>query len=346
MIVLFGTIGQAQTEDPQPPGPALRGGITLTIPENPADRSVGGLVAPPFPVFPLSDALTSSPDFLQLPLATNPSLATDNSGPSPRGPLVPIPPTIDSLEPNINPAPETSPSAEASSSSSPEPAGLAPPGQPASPVPAGRASPGQSSQLTTPSKSEVQLDADAVESALSEGGNDEVEISGSGYVWQGNYLYRRNSDGTLTLAEGFLSPQDTEFDPFGREWLTYDGEGNAFIKVSLRVWASINFQYNSDELTEDSEAVLEVFSQALNRPALKQRRLLVVGHTDGQGTKKYNLNLSRRRAAAVARWLIDKGGLDRNRLVLAGYGDTRPIADNDSQEGQAKNRRVEFILLQ
>ncbi|MDR2443883.1 MAG: OmpA family protein [Deltaproteobacteria bacterium] len=198
---------------------------------------------------------------------------------------------------------------------------------------------------TIGSSIDASSDPQEVETALTHQDGEEVQISGSGYVWQGNYLYRRNSDGSLTLADGFLRPGDTEYDPLGREWLTYDAEGNAFIKISLKVWATINFSYNSDELTPDAEAVLNVFVQALNRPALKERRLLISGHTDGRGPKEYNLNLSRRRAAAVARWLIEHG-LDRNRLVLAGYGDTLPIADNESQDGMAKNRRVEFVLLQ
>ncbi|MDR2456460.1 MAG: OmpA family protein, partial [Deltaproteobacteria bacterium] len=70
------------------------------------------------------------------------------------------------------------------------------------------------------------------------------------------------------------------------------------------------------------------------------------GHTDSTGTPAYNLGLSRRRAASVAIWLSEKGGIDRSRLVLAGYGDRAPIADNSTEEGQAENRRVEFILLQ
>ena len=117
------------------------------------------------------------------------------------------------------------------------------------------------------------------------------------------------------------------------------------IRVSLKAWATIHFEYNSDELTGDSLAILGAFAQALKRPALSERRLLICGHTDNRGSDEYNRDLSRRRAAMVARWLIGEGGLDRDRLVLAAYGSMAPVADNSTEEGQAENRRVEFILL-
>jgi outer membrane protein OmpA-like peptidoglycan-associated protein len=116
--------------------------------------------------------------------------------------------------------------------------------------------------------------------------------------------------------------------------------------VALRVWATINFEYNSSELSESSDKVLSTFSQALNRPALRGKKLLIVGHTDSQGSDEFNLRLSRRRAAAVGQWLETEGGLSSDRLILSGHGETSPIASNDTPEGQALNRRVEFILLQ
>jgi outer membrane protein OmpA-like peptidoglycan-associated protein len=175
--------------------------------------------------------------------------------------------------------------------------------------------------------------------------DDQVDIDGAAYVWRGDFLYRRNADGSLHLAEGFLGEGDSAPDPYGQEWLTTDDEGNAVIRVSLRVWATIFFEYNSFELTAEGEEVLKVFADALERPALRERRLLICGHADSRGTDAYNLDLSRRRAAEVARWLSEEGGLDRDRLLVAGYGAQVPVADNATAEGQAKNRRVEFILL-
>jgi outer membrane protein OmpA-like peptidoglycan-associated protein len=95
----------------------------------------------------------------------------------------------------------------------------------------------------------------------------------------------------------------------------------------------------------ESEDILLAFGRALNREALKKKHLVISGHTDNDGSYNFNLTLSRNRAQAVANWLSEKASINPERLILAGYGDRLPIADNSTPEGQAKNRRVEFILL-
>jgi|GEM_PF-971510 len=72
----------------------------------------------------------------------------------------------------------------------------------------------------------------------------------------------------------------------------------------------------------------------------------VQGHTDSQGSASYNMKLSQLRAEAVKEYLVTKHGIDPNRLIARGYGETRPIASNRTREGRARNRRVEFVVLQ
>jgi len=67
----------------------------------------------------------------------------------------------------------------------------------------------------------------------------------------------------------------------------------------------------------------------------------VQGHTDNVGSDDYNLKLSDARAASVVAWLVSKG-ITADRLTAQGYGMRQPIADNGSDEGRAKNRRVEL----
>jgi len=67
----------------------------------------------------------------------------------------------------------------------------------------------------------------------------------------------------------------------------------------------------------------------------------IEGHTDSQGADAYNLNLSEQRAQAVVTYLIDQG-VDGTRLSSIGYGESAPIGDNDTPEGRAQNRRIEF----
>jgi outer membrane protein OmpA-like peptidoglycan-associated protein len=71
-------------------------------------------------------------------------------------------------------------------------------------------------------------------------------------------------------------------------------------------------------------------------------RLRIEGHTDNVGDKAANLKLSNARAAAVAAWLTGQG-IDAARLSTAGLGDTQPVADNSTEDGRAKNRRVVLI---
>jgi outer membrane protein OmpA-like peptidoglycan-associated protein len=72
-------------------------------------------------------------------------------------------------------------------------------------------------------------------------------------------------------------------------------------------------------------------------------RLNIVGHTDNKGSADYNLSLSQRRAAAVVASLVSQYGIDAGRLTSEGAGMTRPLAPNDTDEGRAKNRRVELV---
>jgi outer membrane protein OmpA-like peptidoglycan-associated protein len=103
----------------------------------------------------------------------------------------------------------------------------------------------------------------------------------------------------------------------------------------------IRFTSNSAEILSGSEAVLTEIARLLqSTPTLE---LIIEGHTDNVGGAERNLDLSRRRAAAIKRWLVDKGKVAEVRLTTAGYGLTRPVADNGTEEGRAQNRRVELI---
>jgi OmpA-OmpF porin, OOP family len=90
-----------------------------------------------------------------------------------------------------------------------------------------------------------------------------------------------------------------------------------------------------------SFALLGDVAQAMrDHPTLQVR---IEGHTDSQGSDKFNLSLSQRRAAAVRTYLIGKG-IDQARMVAEGYGERVPLADNRTSAGRAQNRRVEFVI--
>ena len=68
------------------------------------------------------------------------------------------------------------------------------------------------------------------------------------------------------------------------------------------------------------------------------------GHTDAQGKPDTNLQLSQQRAAAVRTWLAQNSGLEPAQITSLGFGASRPVATNDTEEGRALNRRIEIIL--
>ena len=101
------------------------------------------------------------------------------------------------------------------------------------------------------------------------------------------------------------------------------------------------FDFDSDQLRDASRQNLDNLAKSL--ASFGDSKLLLVGHTDNTGTDSYNLDLSRRRAAAVASYLIGHG-VPSARISASGRGETEPIAPNDTDADRQKNRRVEVAI--
>ena len=103
----------------------------------------------------------------------------------------------------------------------------------------------------------------------------------------------------------------------------------------------IQFETGKSTIKRSSYPILDQIVQVMkDNPEYK---LEIQGHTDNTGSKERNLEISELRAAAVKAYLV-KHGIDTNRITSAGYGDTRPVADNKTAAGRAKNRRVELTV--
>jgi len=103
----------------------------------------------------------------------------------------------------------------------------------------------------------------------------------------------------------------------------------------------IYFDFNKAEIQPESEPTLEQIAKLLHdRPGMN---LLVVGHTDNAGTFAFNMDLSQRRANSVVSALVRQHGIAENRLTPVGVSFACPIASNKTDEGRAKNRRVELV---
>jgi OOP family OmpA-OmpF porin len=103
----------------------------------------------------------------------------------------------------------------------------------------------------------------------------------------------------------------------------------------------INFDTDSDVLKPESAAVIKQVASGLNKnPNLK---LEIDGYTDSVGNAAHNLDLSKRRAQSVMAVLVSQFSIDPSRLTANGFGAAKPIGSNDTPDGRANNRRVEFI---
>ena len=110
---------------------------------------------------------------------------------------------------------------------------------------------------------------------------------------------------------------------------------------AIAILPEIYFATDSAEITPDSEKRLEKCWAAIQTHPYQ--KIVIKGHTDSTHTQEYNLELSLRRALSVAEWLIEQGW-DANQLESKAYGESRPVADNATEEGRALNRRVEILL--
>ena len=105
---------------------------------------------------------------------------------------------------------------------------------------------------------------------------------------------------------------------------------------------NINFATDSYELNEQVMNILSEFVTFMEEnPSV---RVMIQGHTDNVGDANDNLTLSTNRAQAVNNYLVLEG-IDPSRLEFKGFGESKPIASNDTDEGRSKNRRTEFVIL-
>ena len=114
------------------------------------------------------------------------------------------------------------------------------------------------------------------------------------------------------------------------------GEG-----IAITFDSGILFGFDSYALTASSKTNLLEMANILNK--YQETNVEIDGHTDNKGADAYNQTLSEQRASSVADYLAGKG-VSRSRLTIRGYGETSPVATNDTDTGRAQNRRVEVAI--
>ncbi|AUX22983.1 hypothetical protein SOCEGT47_034990 [Sorangium cellulosum] len=133
------------------------------------------------------------------------------------------------------------------------------------------------------------------------------------------------------------APEPKEEKPRRRFKLTFKLKGN-----QVELPGPVVFETASDKLAPESDEVLGIVDDFLNQR--KDVSLLrIEGHTDSDGEDALNQTLSEKRAMSVARWLVAKGH-DCKRFIAVGFGESKPVADNNTPEGKAQNRRTGFFI--
>ena len=186
--------------------------------------------------------------------------------------------------------------------------------------------------------------------------NAEAALRKSGYtiVYSGKHQNHDNPVVTAQKGAQWIQVQTAQFNEFP----TYEQTAILVKEMAQEMTASaqamsdaiaksgrldvygITFATGQAAITPASDQVLSDVHAVL--AANSDWRLRIEGHTDNVGDKAANLKLSSARAAAVAAWLTGKG-IDATRLSVAGLGDTQPVADNATEDGRARNRRVVLV---
>ncbi|WP_017624640.1 OmpA family protein [Nocardiopsis chromatogenes] len=115
-----------------------------------------------------------------------------------------------------------------------------------------------------------------------------------------------------------------------------EGEGD----IAFTIDADVLFETDSDEVRPDAEETLGELAGQIEQELPADAPIKVDGHTDADGGEDHNQDLSERRAQSVVDWLVDEEGLEADRFTVTGYGEAKPVASNDDDEGKQKNRRV------
>ncbi len=114
-------------------------------------------------------------------------------------------------------------------------------------------------------------------------------------------------------------------------------------KFEERVRLNIEFDFDKSDIRPRYHDELKTVGDYMNK--YPETNMAIEGHTDSRGTEEYNQKLSQRRVESVKKYIVDKFNVDGKRIKATGYGESKPIADNKTDEGRQRNRRVEAVSI-
>ena len=147
---------------------------------------------------------------------------------------------------------------------------------------------------------------------------------------------------SLSLAQSLTTNENSKVNDSGYSPL--DFIANKFRPGRKAMLNNVYFKFGTSELAEGSDRALSILMKLMNNNL--ELRIEIAGHTDSLGPGIYNIWLSRKRAEVIYNYLVQRG-VDSNRLLVRGYGETRPIASNDDEiNGRSLNRRIEIVVAE
>lgn len=114
-------------------------------------------------------------------------------------------------------------------------------------------------------------------------------------------------------------------------------------KVIDRMTLRVNFDFDKSDIREGEIAELQKAVNFVKK--YPGARVRLEGHTCNMGSDEYNQTLSERRADAVKNYLVKEGAIEEPKISTIGYGESKPVSSNDTEEGRSRNRRVEVLIL-
>lgn len=186
--------------------------------------------------------------------------------------------------------------------------------------------------------SEIQVFRN-IQTALQRGGFTVVYTESPGYLLarKGDMYYQLENSGSYYYQ--YLIHIQAMQQEVTADASTLKNEIESSGRVSVY---GINFETGKAAITPESEPVLAQVQKLLDENG--DLKLRIEGHTDNVGARAANQALSAQRAAAVRGWLVAHG-ISEDRLTTQGFADAKPLADNSTEEGRAKNRRVDLVKL-
>ena len=120
------------------------------------------------------------------------------------------------------------------------------------------------------------------------------------------------------------------------------GAQETALEITVDLPADVLFDFDKADIRPDAATALSKLATIIR--AQPKGRVRIEGHTDSKGDDAYNQKLSERRAESVRKWLVEKEGLDGARMATKGWGESKPVAPNDTDANRQRNRRVQAIV--